>query len=52
MPIHGSKKNIFKKVMREKKKGNLHSGKGGPVVTSNKQAKAIAVNYAKKEGVY
>ena len=32
------------KVMHEYKTGTLHSGKGGPVVTSRKQAIAIALS--------
>lgn len=35
------------KVMREYKAGTLHSGKGGPVVKSRKQAVAIAMSEAK-----
>jgi len=35
------------KVMREYKAGTLHSGKGGPVVKSRKQAIAIALSEAK-----
>lgn len=34
------------KVMREYKEGTLHSGKGGPVVKSRKQAIAIAISEA------
>lgn len=34
------------KVMREYKGGTLHSGKGGPVVKSKKQAIAIAMSEA------
>ena len=34
------------KVMREFKGGTLHSGKGGPVVKSRKQAIAIAMSEA------
>jgi hypothetical protein len=34
------------KVMREYKAGKLHSGKGGPVVTDDKQAIAIAMSEA------
>lgn len=34
------------KVMREYKAGTLHSGKGGPVVKSQKQAVAIAMSKA------
>jgi hypothetical protein len=36
------------KVMREYKSGTLHSGKGGPVVKSQKQAVAIALSQAGK----
>jgi ribosomal protein L21E len=32
------------KVMREYKSGTLHSGRGGPVVKSQKQAVAIALS--------
>ena len=35
------------KVMGEYKTGTLHSGKGGPVVKSKKQAIAIAMSEAK-----
>jgi hypothetical protein len=35
------------KVMTEYGKGELHSGKGGPVVKSQKQALAIALSSAK-----
>ncbi len=34
------------KVMREYKDKSLHSGKGGPVVKSRKQAVAIAMSEA------
>lgn len=34
------------KVMKEFKKGELHSGKGGPVVKGRKQAIAIAMSEA------
>ena len=34
------------KVMREYKEGALHSGKGGPVVKSRKQAIAISLSEA------
>ncbi|CAB4157124.1 hypothetical protein UFOVP682_6 [uncultured Caudovirales phage] len=34
------------KVMSEYKAGSLHSGKGGPVVKSKKQAIAIALSEA------
>lgn len=36
------------KVMREYKAGGLHSGRGGPVVKSRKQAIAIALSQAGK----
>ena len=36
------------KVMGEYKRGELHSGKGGPVVKSRKQAVAIALSEAGK----
>lgn len=35
------------KVMKEWKEGTLHSGKGGPVVKSQKQAIAIAISEEK-----
>jgi hypothetical protein len=38
------KKNKVKKVLHEWKSGTLHSGKGGPVVKSRKQAIAIALS--------
>ncbi len=39
------------RVMREFKRGKLHSGsKRGPRVTSGKQAMAIALSQARKEG--
>lgn len=50
--MRGQKK--VSKVMREYKGGSLHSGKGGPVVKSRKQAVAIALSEAgmakKKKG--
>ena len=36
------------KVMKEWKEGTLHSGKGGPVVKSQKQAIAIAISEEKQ----
>jgi hypothetical protein len=42
--MKGQKK--VRKVMREFKAGTLHSGKGGPVVKSRKQAVAIALSEA------
>jgi len=42
--VKGQKK--VKKVMKEFKAGTLHSGKGGKVVKSRKQAVAIALNEA------
>ena len=43
-PTKGQKK--VQKVMHEWKTGTLHSGKGGPVVKSQKQAVAIAMSEA------
>lgn len=37
-------------VMKEFRKGNLHSGKGGPIVTNPKQAVAIQISEARAEG--
>lgn len=37
-------KTKVQKVMHEWKTGTLHSGKGGPVVKSRKQAVAIALS--------
>lgn len=58
--VLGSKKRIpktprvkgkIKKTMDEWKSGTLHSGsKKGPKVTSQKQAIAIALSQARKEG--
>lgn len=41
-----AKQTKVKKVMKEYKAGGLHSGKGGPVVKSRKQAIAIAMSEA------
>jgi hypothetical protein len=41
-------KNKIRKVSTEYKEGTLHSGKGGPVVKSQKQAIAIALSEAGK----
>jgi hypothetical protein len=38
----------IKSVMGEYGRGSLHSGKGGPVVKSKKQAIAIAISSASK----
>lgn len=40
------KQKKVEKVMGEYKRGELHSGKGGPVVKSKKQAVAIAMSEA------
>ena len=39
-----------KKVMREKKKGTLRSGKSGKKVTSRKQGIAIGLSEARRAG--
>lgn len=41
-----ARKTKVEKVMHEFKTGTLHSGKGGPVVRSKKQAIAIALSEA------
>ena len=47
-----SKKAVEKveKVMREKKRGTLKSGRSGKKVTSRKQAIAIGLSEAREEG--
>ena len=47
---YGMKNGKIKKIMHEWKAGTLHSGKGGPVVKSQKQAVAIAISQANKRG--
>jgi hypothetical protein len=37
-------------IMGDFKSGTLHSGPGGPIVKSKKQAKAIQLSYLRKEG--
>ena len=51
MPVYGkaaAKK--VKKVMHERKKGTLKSGRSGKKVTSRKQAIAIGLSEARKQG--
>lgn len=43
-----AKKSKVQKVLHEFKTGTLHSGKGGPVVKSRKQAVAIALSEAQR----
>jgi hypothetical protein len=38
------------RVMHEWKAGRLHSGRGGPEVTSQEQAVAIGISEARREG--
>ncbi len=38
-------------IMADFKAGTLHSGKGGPIVKSKKQAIAIKLSYQRKEGI-
>jgi len=45
----GAQKKV-EKVMHEKKKGTLKSGRSGKKVTSRKQAIAIGLSEARKEG--
>lgn len=47
MPASKKQAKKVAKVMHEFKTGTLHSGKGGPVVKSKKQAVAIAMSEAK-----
>ena len=37
-------------IMSRFRKGKLHSGRGGKIVRSKKQAKAIQLSYFRKEG--
>ena len=46
MLMAAKSKTKVQKVMHEYKTGTLHSGKGGPVVKSRKQAIAIAMSEA------
>ena len=39
-----------REILPDFRAGKLHSGKNGPVVKSLKQAKAIEISYARKEG--
>jgi hypothetical protein len=51
MARYGKKsQDIVKKVMEEKKKGILRSGKSGKKVTSRKQAIAIGLSEARRAG--
>jgi len=44
MPARKKSKSKIEKIMHEFKTHTLHSGKGGPVVKSRKQAIAIALS--------
>lgn len=37
-------------IMADYRAGTLHSGPGGPIVKSKKQARAIQLSYLRKEG--
>ncbi len=51
MPKYGEKaQEKVKKTMHEMREGALHSGKSGKKVTSKKQAIAIGLSKARKEG--
>lgn len=39
-----------REIMKKFRAGTLHSGKGGPIVRSKQQAKAILLSYPRKEG--
>jgi hypothetical protein len=39
-----------KEIMKDFRAGKLHSGRGGKIVRSKKQAQAIEISYARKEG--
>lgn len=49
MPITAkTKQGVVKEEMHNFKKGDLHSGKNGPVVRTRQQAIAIALSAARK----
>lgn len=51
MPLTArTKKGIVKEEMHNFKNNDLHSGKGGPVVKSRKQAIAISLSEARRKG--
>lgn len=51
MPLNAkTKKGIVKEEMHNFKAGDLHSGKGGPVVKSRKQAIAVALSESRRKG--
>lgn len=50
MPLKGTPEQKKQQVFREYKAGQLHSGKGGPVVKDKKQAVAIALSAARRGG--
>jgi hypothetical protein len=49
MPLTGTPEQKKKQVFREYKAGNLHAGKGGPIVKDKKQAIAIAMSAARRK---
>ena len=51
MPLDArTKRGVVSEEMRNFRKGNLHSGKGGPVVKSRKQALRIALEESRRKG--
>jgi hypothetical protein len=48
MPITKNPQKVVPNTINEFKRGKLHSGKGGPVVHSAKQALAIALSRQRK----
>jgi hypothetical protein len=50
MPLKGTPTQKKAQVFKEFAAGNLHSGKGGPIVKNRKQAIAIALSQGRKKG--
>lgn len=48
MPLKGTPSQRKAQAFREFKAGDLHSGKGGPIVKNPKQAIAIALSQTRK----
>ena len=50
MPLKGTPTQKKAQVFKEFKAGNLHSGRGGPIVKNRSQAIAIALAQGRKKG--